>query len=59
MAVFCDRLKLGSKAALDCYAGQNKGKYCKKRALFPTRLIFLGPTNVFDMPAALRSSGFR
>ena len=36
MAVFCDRLKLGSKAALDCYAGQNKGKYCKKRALFPT-----------------------
>ena len=58
MAVFCDRLKLGSKAALDCYAGQNKGEYCKKELLF-LLLISLGPTNFFDMPAALRSSGFR
>ena len=29
MGVFCDRLKLGSKAALDCRTGQNKGRYSK------------------------------
>ena len=27
MGVFCDRLRLGSTAALDCLTGQNKGRY--------------------------------
>ena len=39
MGVFCDRLMLGSTIALNCRTGQNKGRYCKKRALIPTRLI--------------------
>ena len=33
MGVLCDRLKFGSKAALDCRTGQNKGRYCKKALL--------------------------
>ena len=33
MGVFCDRLKSGSTAALNCLTGQNKGRYCKKKAL--------------------------
>ena len=41
MGLFCDRLKLGSTAALDCLIGQNKGKYCKKRAPIATRLVEL------------------
>ena len=32
MSIFCDRLKLGSTAALDCGIGQNKGRYRKKSA---------------------------
>ena len=34
MGVFCDRLKLGSTAALDCWSGKNKGRYSKKELLF-------------------------
>ena len=34
MGVFCDRLKLGSKAALDCQTGQNKGRYRKRELSF-------------------------
>jgi hypothetical protein len=34
MGVFCDRLKLGSTAALDCRTGQNKGRYSKEELLF-------------------------
>ena len=34
MGVFCDRLKLGSTAALDCWTGQNKDRYCEKELLF-------------------------
>ena len=34
MGVFCDRLKLGSTAALDCRTGQNKGRYHEKELLF-------------------------
>ena len=34
MAVFCDRLKLGSTAALDCWTVQNKGRYRKKELEF-------------------------
>ena len=34
MDVFCDRLKLGSIAALDCQTGQNKGRYHEKELLF-------------------------
>ena len=30
MCVFCDRLKFGSTAALDCRTGQNKGRYHEK-----------------------------
>ena len=33
MGVFCDRLKLGSTAALDCLTGQNKGRCCEKELL--------------------------
>ena len=33
MGVFCDRLKFGSTAALDCPIGKNKGRYCKKELL--------------------------
>ena len=39
MVVFCNRLKFGSTTALDFYTGQNKGRYCKKRAIIATRLI--------------------
>ena len=45
MGVSCDRLKLGSTAALDCPTGQNKGRYCKKGAFIPTRLV--GPIQYF------------
>ena len=38
MGVFCDRLKLGSTASLDCRTGQNKGRYREKK-LIPTRLV--------------------
>ena len=34
MTIFCDMLKSGSTAALDCQIGQNKGRYCKKELLF-------------------------
>ena len=34
MGVFCDRLKLGYTAALNCGTGLNKGRYCKKELLF-------------------------
>ena len=34
MGVFCDRLKLGSTAALNCQTGQNRGRYRKKELLF-------------------------
>ena len=34
MVVFCDRLKLGPRAALDCQTGQNKGRYCEKKLSF-------------------------
>ena len=30
----CDRLKLGSTAALDCRTGKNKDRYLKKDLLF-------------------------
>ena len=30
MGVFCDRIKFGSTAALDCHTGQNKGRYIAK-----------------------------
>ena len=33
MSVFCDMLKFGSTAALDCCIGQNKGRYLKKELL--------------------------
>ena len=33
MGVFCDRLKFGSTAALNCRTSQNKGRYCKKELL--------------------------
>ena len=39
MGVFCDMLKLGSTAALDCWTGKNKGRYREKIALIPTRLV--------------------
>ena len=39
MGVFCDRLKFGSTAALDCCTGQNKDRYCQRRALIATRLV--------------------
>jgi hypothetical protein len=43
--VFCDRLKFGSTAALDCRNGQNKGRYCKKELLL--LLVLLSePNNV-------------
>ena len=41
MGVSCERLKLGSTASLNCQTGQNKGRYCKKRALIPTCLVAL------------------
>ena len=33
MGIFCDRLKLGSTAGLECQIGQNKGRYLKKQLL--------------------------
>ena len=36
MGLFCDRLELGSTAALDCWTGQISQK---KGALIPTRLV--------------------
>ena len=33
MGAFCDRLTLGSTAALDCRTGKNKGRYRKKELL--------------------------
>ena len=33
MGVFCERLKFGSTAGLDCHTGQNKGRYCEKEVL--------------------------
>ena len=33
IGVFCDGLKFGSTAALDCRTGQNKGRYCEKESL--------------------------
>ena len=39
MGIFCDRLKLGSTAALDSRTGQNKGRYCEKSALIPICLV--------------------
>ena len=47
MGVFCDKLKFGSTAALDCRTGQNKSRYGKKRALIATRLI--GPPDPFGI----------
>ena len=40
MSVFCDRLKLGSTAVLNCQTGQIKGRYGKKELLF--LLVSLG-----------------
>ena len=40
MGVFCNRLKLGSTAALDCQTGQNKGRYHKKELLFLLVLLY-------------------
>ena len=34
MGVFCDRLKLCSTAAPDCWTGQNKGRYCEQERSF-------------------------
>ena len=47
MGVFCERLKFGSTAALDCRTGQNKGRYCKKELLLLLVLLVLGIYN-FD-----------
>ena len=44
MGVFCDSLKFGSTAALDCHTGQKKGKYCKKELLLP--LVSVHSTNL-------------
>ena len=33
IGVFCEGLKLGSTAALDCRTGQNKGRYREKELL--------------------------
>ena len=43
MNIFCDRLKFGSTAALDCHTGQNKDRYCKKELL-----LLLIPLEVAD-----------
>ena len=43
MGVFCDRVKLGSTAALDCLTGQNKGRYIKEELLL--LLILLVDSN--------------
>ena len=41
MDLFCDRLKLGSTAALDCRTGQNKGRYPEKELLFLLVLLIM------------------
>ena len=43
MSVFCDRLKFGSTAALDCHTGQSKGRYRKKELSF--LLVLLSAAN--------------
>ena len=43
MGVFCDMLKYGSTAALNCLTGQNKGRYRKKELLL--LLVSLGKSN--------------
>ena len=45
MDVFCDRLKFGSTAALDCRAGQNKDKCHKKELLMLPVSFSLGIMN--------------
>ena len=47
MGVFCDRLKFGSTAALDCRTGQNKGSYPKKELLLLLVLLFEQSQKVF------------
>ena len=39
MGVFCDRLQLGSTAALDCRTDKKQRQILQKRAPIPTRLI--------------------
>ena len=41
MGVFCDRLKLCSTAAPDCWTGQNKGRYCKQELSFLLLLLLI------------------
>ena len=43
MAVFCDRLKLDSTAALDCRTGQNKGRYRKKKSSYSYSSLYIPP----------------
>ena len=40
MGVFCDMLKFGSTAAVDCRTGQNKDRYCKKELLIYPPSLF-------------------
>jgi hypothetical protein len=47
MGVFCDRLKLGSTAVLDCLTGQNKDRYREKELLL--LLVLLDPLNVISL----------
>ena len=49
MAVFCDSLKLGSTAALDCRTGQNKGRYCKKEVSFLLVLLRQAKATLFSI----------
>ena len=46
MGVFCDKLKFGSTAALDCRTGQNKGRYHEKQLLL--LLVLLIFTNFYE-----------
>ena len=41
MGVFCDLLKLGSTAALNCQTGQSKGRYREKELLFLLVSLFV------------------
>ena len=54
MGVFCDRLKFGSKAALNCHTGQNKDKYCEKELslLLVSLNPFIIPSKIFSMFSA-------
>jgi hypothetical protein len=45
MCVFCDRLKFGSTAALNCRSGQSKGRYCKKELLLLLVLFLMSINN--------------